>query len=625
MPLDGISARSLKNELLYELKDAKVDKIYQPNRFTILLHFRTRKVMKKLLLSANPASPRLFLTSRDYENPKMPPAFCMLLRKYLSGATLLDIEQPEYERVFLFKFLTNNELGDSVVKTLAAEIMGRYSNLILLNEADKIHDAIVHVDQDISSKREIMPARAYELPPQQNKWSIDYYLAAKDEILPFLADETEKLSVSRSVLNHVLGFSPLLANAVVDQAGIDSRLHVDQLTLTQKKSVSDSFYQIAEMIAVQADCPSLYFRSEHDTKPFDFHAFLLPEQPFYKKISTLSMAMDVFYSLQDQDHLFSQKQAQLERLLQQTIQHVQKKLDFHQKDYQAGLQAEKYKKLGELLNSQLYLVKDGAAEAEVIDYYDPEQKTLTIPLKAHLTPADNAAVYFKKYRKAQSKLASAERFLAEDQAELQWLFSLITALDKAESMEDLAAIDFEIRQTEKTEKKPEIKEQENPKHLLQNALNPGKPGKKSKKYMRNKQQNQKKKSKVKQAKPLPIRKFEIDQGIMVYAGRNNLQNDELSLHFAGPDDLWFHAKEMTGTHVLLRAEGNRDIEDQHVEQAAQIAAWYSESNKIKTGSGDKIPVDCCLAKYVKKPKGAKPGMVIYTHFKTYFVKPQLPE
>ncbi len=625
MPLDGISSKFLAKELIYELKDAKIDKVYQPNRFTILLHFRTNRVMKKLLISANPASPRIFLTSREFSNPQMPPSFCMMLRKHLVGATLIDIEQPDYERVFLFRFATKNELGDSVIKTLVAEIMGRYSNIIFLNEENKIHDALIHVDQEISSKREIMPARVYDLPPAQNKLTLEQILSNENEILPCLNEHENALNLERCLLNYVLGFSPLIARSIVDDSGLDSRLHVDQLSIEQKKILSKSFYKIAEMFFIGADCPTLYFKGENDTEPFDFHAFLLPRQPFYKKIDSFSMAMDVFYLLQDEVKVFSQRKADLERLINQTVQHVQKKLDYHQKDYEEGQKAEYFKNMGELLNSQLYLVKDGAEEVVLIDYFDPEQKELKIPLKSHLTPADNAAVFFKKYRKAQSKLVSSTKLLEEDKAEIQWLYSLRTALDKAENISDLKAIQQEIKSVEKPEKEKRSNDAQNEKHILKSALNPGKPGKKSKKYLQKKQQNKKKKEKVKKEESLPFREFLLDKGIIALAGRNNLQNDELSMRIADDDDLWFHAKDIAGTHVILKAEDGIEIENEHIEKAAQIAAWYSESNKIKSGFGGNIAVDSCLAKYVKKPKGAKPGMVIYTHFKTYFVKPLLPE
>lgn len=626
MPLDGISSKFLAKELNYELADAKLDRIYQPNRFTILLIFRAGRTMKQLFISANPSSPRIYLINQKIKNPKTPPSFCMLLRKYLLGARLLEISQPEFERVFIFKFSTINDLGDPEEKYLVAEIMGRYSNIIFLNKDKKIHDALIHVDQAISSKREIMPARSYRLPPAQDKQAYDYFLQEKPEILSFLNSPEEKGTADRVILRNVLGFSPFLSQSIVAAAGIDARTHVDQLREEEKKKLSQEFYRQTEMIKVGADQPTLYFHSETDTKPFDFHAFEFKILPYREKASTLSLAMEVFYKIQDQEQAFAQKKQSIDRLLTQAINHVQKKMDLHQRDFTEGEKADSYQRIGELLNSQLYLVKDGAEEATVIDYYHPDQKEIKIKLKAHLTPADNASLYFKRYRKAQSKYKNAVKFLAQDQAELKWLFSLKTALDKAELMEDLEALEYEFRVIEEQEnkKKKTDNQVQADKQQIQNALNPGKPAKGKKRY----QQAKKKKKKAKKAKreeALPPREFEIAEGIKAFAGRNNFQNDQLSLRSANPDDLWFHAKDLSGTHVILKAEDANAVEAEHVEQAAQIAAWYSEGNRVKSGHGGQVAVDCCLAKYVRKPKGAKPGMVIYDHHKTYFVKPALPK
>ncbi|NLJ71343.1 MAG: fibronectin/fibrinogen-binding protein [Clostridiaceae bacterium] len=623
MPLDGVSSNFLCKELNYELADARVDRIYQPNRFTILLIFYVNRVQKRLLISANPSSPRIYLTTAELENPKSPPSFCMMLRKYLIGARLKEIIQPDYERVFKFKFTTINELGDPDEKYLVAEIMGRYSNIIFLNKDQKIHDALIHVDQDISSKREVMPARTYQLPPTQNKKSLDFYYEQKPAVLSFLANAQEASRIDKVILNHVQGFSPLLVSSIIAATGIEFRSHVDQLSSNQKQKLSDKFYKTCEMIRANADQPTLYFFDKNDHKPYDFHAFELKSLPYREKVSSLSIAMDVFYKLQDAERIYEQFKQKLERNLNQAISRTQKKLDFHQRDFVEGQKAEQYQRLGELLNSQLYLVQDQATEVELIDYFDPEQNKIKIQLKPQLSPADNAKIFFKKYRKAQAKYKSAKRLLAMDQAELLWLNSLHTALERSEVLEDLQAIKIELDLFEKPiENQSSVKKAVQPEqHLLKNRLNPGKPGKRKKYYQKNKQKTKKK---AKSEKSLPPRKFELAEGITVYAGRNNIQNDQLTLRKAAADDLWFHVKDLTGTHVILTVQDGYMAEPQHIKQAAQIAAWYSEANQVKTNHGGKVAVDSCLAKYVRKPKGAKPGMVIYNQHQTYYVSPKLP-
>lgn len=628
MPLDGVGARFLGQELAYRLKGARLDRVYQPDRFSLLLVFRKDRKPLKLYLSANPSSPRIYLTSRDFANPKQAPNFCMLLRKHLLSSRLVTVEQTGYERVFSFKFETVNELGDTDYKSLQVEIMGRYSNIIFLNKDRLIHDALIHVDQDISRKREIMPARPYQLPPRQDKRPVEDFLESSHEVLDFLDNRQAKGILENVITSNVLGFSPLLARSIVEGAGLDARLHPDQLSQSDKKRLTKAFYQTAEMIVAGADQPCLYFQTAKANQPYDFHAFCLKSLPFRQEVDSLSLAMDVFYSLQDEAQIFQQKKQGIARAIGKAQGHAQKKLDLHQKDYAEGQKAEIYQKQGELLNSQLYLVQEGAGSVDLVDYYDPQQKLIRLKLKAHLTPADNASLYFKRYRKAKSKLKTATKLLAEDQAELSWLESLKTALERAENLADLEAVDYEFKLFDQGRNKSKAtKSSENPKHLLKIALNPGKPGKRSKKYQvrqaaQQKQGKAKSRSKLEEA--MPPRRFVLGQGIVAYAGRNNLQNDRLTLKQARADDLWFHAKDISGSHVILQAEDPLLIEDRHVEQAAAIAAWYSAANRKPAGQGAKLAVDCCLAKYVRKPKGARPGMVIYDHHKTYWVNPALP-
>ncbi|MDI9490565.1 MAG: fibronectin/fibrinogen-binding protein [Clostridiaceae bacterium] len=623
MPLDGIGSKFLTKELNFELSNARTDRIYQPDRFTIIIFFRVERTIKKLLISANPSSPRIYLTTGELENPKTPPPFCMMLRKHLLGARLIEIIQPEYERVFIFKFSALNEIGDLEDKYLIAEIMGRYSNIILLNQDKKIYDSIIHVDQEISSKREIMPARPYQLPPKQDKETIDFYLKQKPEILSFLDTYQVPSRLDQAILNNVQGFSPLLSRSIVAASKLEARSHLDQLSTEAKQELSKKFYDVCEMIKAGADQPTLYFRSEHDQQPYDFHALELKALPYREKVSNLSLVMDVFYRLRDQERQFNQFHHRLERKLKQAINRAQKKLDFHQQDYNEGLKAEQYQKWGELLKTQLYLVENQAEEVELIDYYDPEQNPIRIKLKRGLSPSENVKDLFKKYDKAKAKYKSSKRFIVQDQAELEWLHSLNTALERAEVLDDLEAVKLEFDFYEKPEKnrKKSAQNKQPKQHILQNRLNPGKPGKRKKFQAQKKKQT---KRKNKQEKSLPPRKFSLAEGITAYAGRNNLQNDQLTLRRAKPNDLWFHAKDLTGTHVILEIQDGYQVEQEHILTAAQIAAWYSEANQVQTKHGGQIAVDSCLAQHVKKPKGARPGMVIYDHYKTYNVKPQLP-
>lgn len=624
MPLDGIGSKFLTKELNYELADARVDRIYQPDRFTLIIFFRVGRTIKKLLLSANPSSPRIYLTTASMENPKTPPAFCMMLRKHLIGAHFINIIQPPYERVFMLEFSIINELGDFDKKYLVAEVMGRHSNLIFLNKDKKIHDSLIHVDQEISSKREVMPARTYQLPPAQEKRSIEFYYKQKPGILSFLRNNGETGRLDMAIVNNVRGCSTLLARSIVAATNLEDRSHVDQLSEEEKQELSNKFYETCAMIMAGADQPTLYFRSEHDRKPYEFHAFELKSLPYREKVSGLSTLMDVFYRMRDQEQAYEQAKQKLERRINQLVSRAQKKLDLHQKDYEEGVRAVEYQRLGELLSSQLYLVNDQMTEVELVDYFDHEQKKIKLNLNPSLSPSENAEAYFKKYRKAKTKYKSSQKLIIQDQAELKWLHSLYIALHRAEVLDDLRAIKVELDLYDKPKGDSTYNSAKGQPdhHLIQNRLNPGKPGKR-KKYKQTKKKKHKQKNK--NEKPLPARKFELAEGITVFVGRNNIQNDQLSLRQAGPEDHWFHVKDLTGAHVILIAASGHEVEQEHIITAAEIAAWYSEGNQIKSESGGKIAVDTCLAKYVRKPKGAKPGMVIYDHHQTYYVLPKIPK
>jgi predicted ribosome quality control (RQC) complex YloA/Tae2 family protein len=315
MPLDGISAKCLALELNHQLQDARIDRIYQPERTDILLIVRARQENLRLLLSANPAAPRIHLTREVRENPAEPPMFCMLLRKYLSGARIMSVETPDYERIFIIRLATQNELGDTLEKKLVVEIMGRHSNIILLNQDLKIHDAIVHVDPSISRLREIMPARTYQLPQNQHKAAPDVVLAQLRAGQFSLQPAQAAATLDKALLEMIQGFSPQLCQSVVIRAGLNIRQNPCQLSETAQQALLSSLGATLEQIVAGQFQPTTYYRRPQDTSPYDYHALRLVSLANPRSETSLSDAMDRYYLEQTrQNRLAQQRQALLRQI-----------------------------------------------------------------------------------------------------------------------------------------------------------------------------------------------------------------------------------------------------------------------------------------------------------------------
>ncbi len=621
MALDGISANFLRQELADKLCQMRLDKIYQPARHDLLLVFRSREYRgtKRLFISANPSAPRMHLTTDMPANPQHAPNFCMLLRKYLLGGVLEAIEQPEGERYFSFIFRTRNDLGDYTQKTLVVELIGRYSNLILLNEKQVIHDAIVHVDSDINRVREVMPARHYQAPPSQNKYKLSYLNTQSEaEIRALLSDTNlQHLTLEKALLNLIDGISPLISRELIYRAHLADNAKISELNPLEKRDLAVCIQQLANVCCRGEYQPCLYFREPECLNLFDFHALVLDSQPARKQCSSLSACIEQFYASKHANNALRERRAQVQRQITQKRKRLSKKMSYHQADLKIAVEAERFKHFGDLLSSQLYLVKPHLTEVELIDYFDPQTPKVIVPLKPELSPSGNVQHFFKRYHKAKTAGEKATAFLAKEEAELLWLDSLELALVQAENVEDVQLIAQELAQAEPEQ----VKAEQPTKHDLRSRLNPGKPGKK--KYQAPKQAN-KKKSKTQL--PAGPRKFVNTEGISLLVGRNNLQNDRLTLKQARKDYLWLHAKNRPGAHVIVELATDQ-VSDDLLKQAAELTAWYSTNEAERTvGSkaGGKIAIDYCPVRQVYKAKGAKPGMVLYDNYQTILVPPKDP-
>lgn len=621
MPLDGVTAKCLAGELTALLADARVDKIHQPDRYDIFLHLRNNNGSHRLIISANPASPRLHITSETRENPASPPMFCMLLRKYLGGARLLDVTTPDYERIFTLRFSTISELGDRLEKRLIVELMGRHSNIILINEEDRIHDSIVHIDDSISRVREVMPARPYCLPPGQDKLTPAMVLERISHSEPWIAATARLERLDKAILASVQGFSPQLCQELVFRTGCDERLKPQLLSPEQSKRLNDVAAQLLRQIIEERFTPTTFYNHQTAAIPLDFHALPLLSFAFSRPEQSVSAAMDRYYLERVRQNTFRQKKQSLAKKVGSLLEHARRKLEIHEKDCAEGAKNEQYRLYGELILANLHLLGENASVLQAIDYSDPEQSTVEIPVNPHHSGPQNAKNYFRLYNKAKSRLESGRRLAAEDKADIAYLETLHQALATAEDLEDLQAVAEEISASGLLIR--ERGDRQDGANAPERDLSGGqKPGKK-KKYTA----KIRKKVKRQEEKPLPPRRYTSSDGFTILVGRNNYQNDRLTLKTAQKEDIWLHTQKIAGTHVIIRSN-KQEVPERTLLEAAQIAAWFSRataaSGDQETFAGHKVAVDYCPVSHVRKPKGARPGMVIYDRYQTLLVTPQAP-
>lgn len=623
MPLDGITAKALAAELSRSLSQARVDKIFQPERCDIVLSLRGKDESFRLLLSANPSSPRLHLITENRKNPPQPPMFCMLLRKHLIGARLLELHTPQYERIFILRFQTINELGDKLEKRLIVELMGRHSNIILVNEQDRIHDSILHVDDSISRVREVMPARPYAFPPAQGKLLPRDILAHIDRGEDFWGPSAVRLPLEKALLSRLQGFSPQLCHELAFRAALDGRCKVDALSEAEQGRLRRVLLDLMQKITAEAFRPTTFYERPEATIPLDFHALDLQSFAYRRSENSICAAMERYYLQRMIENTFRQKKNHLQRLIQQQVKHVQKKLQIHEKDQAEGKKRDRYRRHGELILAHVHKIREGDKHLIATDFYDEDQKDVKIPLDPSRSGPQNAQRYFKRYDKAKTRAETGARLAREDRKELQYLETLRRALENAAELDDLAALSQEMRQAGLSRKniiRQEKELQENAGPDLSGGQKPGKRGKGKR------APGPKKKARAKNEKPLPPRKYLSSDGLPIWVGRNNLQNDQLTLKTAQKDDLWLHVQKMPGTHVIVRC-GKQEVPEQTLLEAAQTAAWFSRASgdgQPEAGSGHKVPVDYCPVRHVKKPAGSKPGMVIYEGYQTVQVTPQDP-
>ena len=531
MALDAVCLSAVLEELRPTLEGGKIDKIYQPSRDEILLAVRGGGENVRLLLSASPNGPRLHLTKEVRENPAQPPMFCMLLRKHLTGARILRLEQPELERIVLLRMEATDELGDKVGRTLVLEAMGRRANLILLDGEGRILDCVRRVAGDVSTgQRAVMPGMFYRLPEPRP------------------------------------GLSPLLERELDFRSNGESRTESLEQKLSRLRDILD-----------REGGPYLLLR---EGKATDFSCLPIlqygPDTELRRR-EHFSKLLDEFYAGRATAEKVGQRGADLLKAVTRARERVARRVAQQELEREATRDRERKRELGDLLTSNLYALEKGMCTVRLSDYYDPEGREVDIPLDPLLTPQQNAAKYYKEYNKAKT----AERVLGEQiekgRGELTYLDSVLESIHLAEGERDLLEIRQELTETGYLRR-----------------------GDKAAKRMKT------------ASKPM---EFRSTAGLRISVGKNNAQNDLLTTKLAGKGDLWLHTQKIHGSHVILWTGGEAP-DARSVEEAAVLAAWFSQGRE-----GKKVPVDYTPVKYVKKPAGARPGMVVYTTYQTAYVDP----
>ena len=572
MPLDAICLRAVLHELRPQLIGARIDKVQQPARDQIVLLLRGNL---RLLLNAGANQPRIQLTNILRDNPAQPPMFCMLLRKHLVGARVLSIEQPDLERMVILTLQCTDEFGEISRKQLVLECMGRRSNLVLLDAQGRIVECLRRVDADLSATRQLLPGLFYHLPTPLDKLSL---LSQEEDSLALAqrGGDAEQ-AVDKWVLDHYTGISPLIAREFAFRAGHETDVRFGALNDTQRGALVQEFSDTANAVKEDNYMPVILYR---DGKPVDFTYRPIAQYGAETQVETresFSQMLDEFYDARERQELSARRGRELTHAVTVARDRMARKAENLKHDYAATQKRDEFRLRGDLITANLYRMKSGEKVLHAENYYEDGCPPVNIPLDVRLGPQENAARYFKQYAKAKT----AERVLTEQlekgREELTYLESVVQELSQAEAEQDFNDIRAELESG----------------GYLKNR------GKKQPGFQR-------------ASKP---RQFTSSAGLRILVGRSNRQNDRLTAKDADRRDIWLHTQKIHGSHVIL-CTGGREPDETSLYEAACLAAYYSQGREA-----GKVPVDYTPVRYVKKPAGSRPGMVVYTTYQTIYAVP----
>ncbi len=573
MALDGVFLRLVKNELS-PLIGGRVEKIHQPSREELVFGIRTKDGAYKLLLNSGAGTARVHVTKAEIENPKTPPMFCMFMRKHLSSGKLVDIRQDGFERILYFDFDSANEMGDICRLTLAAEIMGRHSNLILINSEGRIIDSIKRVGQDMSAVRMVLPGMAYTLPPREPKLSL---LDSEAEDICEEIGRYPQLSLSKALMKAIEGISPVFAREAEYFAARGTEIAVQDMTDEEFDRLKFYLRKTAAEIRNGENKYTVLKTKDGLLKDFCFTAVnQYGALMVTKQFGSPSEVLDYFFSERDRTARMKQRAQDLFKMLVSTSERIARRTANQREELKECAGRDKLKKYGDLIMANLYCLEKGQGTAEVGDYYEPDCPVIKIPLDKRLTPSQNAQKYYKEYRKADTAEKKLIGLIKQGEEELEYIDSVFDSLTRADSETDIIQLRLELAEQ----------------GYVKSSKIKGKP-----------------------PKSLPPIRFVSSDGYEIRVGRNNKQNDRLTCKDSDKLDIWLHTQGITGSHTVISC-GGETPPDRTLEEAAVIAAYHSKGK-----NSSQVPVDYTLIKYVKKPNGAKPGMVIFTNNRTLYVTP----
>lgn len=576
MPLDALCLSGVVAELKPILTGAKIDKVHQPGRDEMILALRLGRGNGRLLLSASPNHPRLQMTELSRENPDAPPMFCMLLRKHLMGGRILSVEQPHLERIVELRLEVLDELGDRKERRLILEAMGRRSNLVLVDDQGRIVDCLRRVDGDMSAQRQLLPGLFYRLPPAMEK--ADPTALDGGEWLRRVEQAPGESRVDHWLLDTFGGWSPLVCREIAFRAGGRVDVTFDELGPQGRVRVGEAAEALLKTVRENNFTPTVI---SVEKRPKDFTFF--PAEQYEEAgectaYPTFSALMDRFYEQRENQERIRQKGQDLIRSVTNARDRTARKIANQQRELEATQDRERLRQFGDIITSNLHAMERGMATLRAMDFYDPEGGEVEIKLDPLLTPQQNAAKYYKEYNKAKTAEEMLTIQLEKGRRELDYLNSVLENITLAEGERDLQEIRQELADTG---------------------------------YLR---RQIKGKDKGRRLSPKPM-EFRSTAGLRISVGKNNMQNDLLTCKQAFKSDIWFHTQKIHGSHVILWT-GGAQPDLQSLNEAACLAAWFSQGRE----SG-KVPVDYTPVKYVKKPAGARPGMVVYTTYETAWVTP----
>lgn len=573
MAMDGITLSVIRKRLDF-LVSGKIEKIYQPSKTELILSIKQGKAYK-LLISASPDRARIQLSEQSFENPKVPPMFCMLMRKHLQGGIIRAFRQDGLERVIYIDIESIDELGDRVLFTLCCEMMGRYSNIILVKPDGKIVDSIKRIDPASDAERLVLPGLQYEKIPPSGK-AVFTEISSEDlrEIIPKMNPNNP---LSRELVNTFEGVSPLIAREWEFYTAKGNDIRAGELDENLIDRLVFIIRDTAEKLKNKDFVYTILKTPKGVMKEFSIFKILqYGNLMVHVEYNDLFEMLDDYYINKDKSAILRQRADDLFKILLNNQERISRKISNQEADLQNCAKKDKFKEKADLISSYIYMIKKGDREIEVPNFYKSDSPMVKISLDPMLSPAENAQKFYKKYRKSVTAEKVLKKEIEKGKSELEYLDTVLDALSRAESESDISQLRIELAETGYIKKTSNIN---------------------------------------KKAKSLPPIEYTSSDGFKIAVGRNNRQNDNLTMKIAKKSDIWLHTQKIPGSHVIIFTEG-REVPDRTLAEAASIAAWHS-----KAQNSDHVPVDYCFVKYVKKPPNSKPGMVIFSEYKTIFATP----